>query len=364
MHYAHRGLGVREYSLSAARAIRRAIPFDGMCLMTMDPATLLPTGHVIENGLPQEATPRLAEIEHSERDFNKFNDLARREIRAGALSQATGGRLDRSLRQRELRAPHGFDDELRVALGVGSTTWGGLVLMRERGRANFTPAETKAVATLAAELAEGLRRAILLGAPPADEPENGPGLAILDEDNSLELANAAAEYWLAELDGDLTGGDSVPIAIRAVADRARAVEAGAGGPPASARVRAASGRWLLLRGSVMGDDEDARAAVILEPARSPELAPLIADAYGLTRRERAITQLVAHGLSTDEIAERLFVSPYTVQDHLKAIFDKTDVNSRGALVARLFFEHYAPRAAAGTQLDANGWFASTDGSLA
>ena len=37
---------------------------------------------------------------------------------------------------------------------------------------------------------------------------------------------------------------------------------------------------------MLGDASDARAAVILEPARSPELAPLIADAYGLTERER------------------------------------------------------------------------------
>ena len=38
--------------------------------------------------------------------------------------------------------------------------------------------------------------------------------------------------------------------------------------------------------------------MILEPAGSPELAPLIADAYGLTERERAVTQLVAQGLPT------------------------------------------------------------------
>ena len=49
----HRGLGVREFSLAAARALRRAVPFDGVCVVTMDPATLLPTGHVIENGLPE-----------------------------------------------------------------------------------------------------------------------------------------------------------------------------------------------------------------------------------------------------------------------------------------------------------------------
>ena len=82
--------------------------------------------------------------------------------------------------------------------------------------------------------------------------------------------------------------------------------------------------------------------MILEPARHAELAPLIAEAYGLTEREREITALVARGRSTHEIADELFLSPYTVQDHLKLIFEKVGVSSRGALVARLFFDHYAP----------------------
>jgi hypothetical protein len=50
---AHRGLGVRDFSLAAARTLRRAVWFDGVCVVTLDPATLLPTGHVIENGLPR-----------------------------------------------------------------------------------------------------------------------------------------------------------------------------------------------------------------------------------------------------------------------------------------------------------------------
>jgi DNA-binding CsgD family transcriptional regulator len=90
-----------------------------------------------------------------------------------------------------------------------------------------------------------------------------------------------------------------------------------------------------------------QVAVILEPARPPELAPLIAHAYGLTERERSVTQLVAQGLSTNEIARRLRLAPYTVQDHLKSIFEKTRVGTRGELVARLFFDHYAPRLSSG-----------------
>jgi DNA-binding NarL/FixJ family response regulator len=100
---------------------------------------------------------------------------------------------------------------------------------------------------------------------------------------------------------------------------------------------------VVVRGSLLGDGPGSRVAVLLEAARPPELAPLIADAYGFTERERLVTELVARGLPTSEIAGRLHLSAYTVQDHLKSIFEKSGTGSRGDLVARLFFDHYAPR---------------------
>jgi len=89
--------------------------------------------------------------------------------------------------------------------------------------------------------------------------------------------------------------------------------------------------------------------VILEPARPHELAPLIADAYGFSDRERAVTQYVAQGYSTAAIASLLHISPWTVQDHLKSIFEKTGTGSRGELIAAVFFNHYAPQLADGAR---------------
>ena len=46
-----------------------------------------------------------------------------------------------------------------------------------------------------------------------------------------------------------------------------------------------------------------------------------------------------------------------MQDHLKAIFEKVGVSSRGELIARLFFEHHLPRLTADAPLGADGAFA-------
>ena len=52
------------------------------------------------------------------------------------------------------------------------------------------------------------------------------------------------------------------------------------------------------------------------------------EARGITPRELEILQLIADGLSTREMAERLFVSENTVKTHCKRVFDKLEVNRR------------------------------------
>jgi len=59
------------------------------------------------------------------------------------------------------------------------------------------------------------------------------------------------------------------------------------------------------------------------------------DGWGsLTTSELTVARLVAEGLTNREVAERLFVSPHTINSHLRHVFAKLGINSRVEL-ARL-----------------------------
>ncbi len=57
--------------------------------------------------------------------------------------------------------------------------------------------------------------------------------------------------------------------------------------------------------------------------------------FGLTEREGEIVPLVVEGLSNEEIAARLFISPHTVKNHITGIFRKAGVANRFELLKRL-----------------------------
>ena len=64
-------------------------------------------------------------------------------------------------------------------------------------------------------------------------------------------------------------------------------------------------------------------------------AAVTSAADGLTQREREVALLVADGLRSREVAERLGIASQTVKSHLKTIFDKLGVRNRVELARRL-----------------------------
>jgi DNA-binding CsgD family transcriptional regulator len=164
----------------------------------------------------------------------------------------------------------------------------------------------------------------------------------LEMTTRLESLTGEAERWLDELPADGTG---LPSVVYGVARQARArADVGGEGPQARARVRLPSGRWLVVHGARLHPQRGGppTTAVMLDPARRADLAPLIIETYELTQREREVTQLLTRGMPIVEIARSLWLSEHTVRDHVKAIFAKVGVSSRPELTAVLFHEHFLP----------------------
>jgi DNA-binding CsgD family transcriptional regulator len=341
----HNGLDSLTLRTEVIRRLRRALPIDSFWFATADPATLLFTGSLIE-AIPESATPLFVANEFMQDDVNKWVELAGARSPANSLYLATKGRLEQSSRYRDICIPLGFGDELRAALRSGSSCWGFVCLHRDRKGPNFSLDETEFLAALTSHLAEGLRAALLLEQAELARSDDGPGLLLLASDLSLVSSTAAGEHWLAEI-ADRPERHELPQVIYAAVARLATLESNSGTSlalPPRARVQTRSGQWLVVHASrLSGRGAPHETAVILEPARPAELAPLLLQAYGLTRREAEVAQLVLRGVSTAGIAATLVISDYTVQQHLKAVFDKLGVASRRELVAQVFAQQYRPR---------------------
>ena len=341
---AGQGLDLVSFWRASTEALISAVPhYWAPCWFTLDPASLLVTSHFDEE-IP-ELPPQWLIHEYYQDDVNKLADVARSQPGISTLHEATGGDPASSPRWHANMALGG-DQELIAALRTqAGEVWGALGLYREPGQPLFDEQELAFVRQVAPSLAEGARRALLIGEATDPEGPDAPGLLVLSQGWEVESATPGVERWLAALpDGDWDAG-KLPSAVLAVAGRAlrTAEHPDEPGQVAVSRVLSRAGTWVVLHGAALVSSGPRRVAVIVEPAHPARIAPLLMSVYGLTEREQEITRLVLQGNSTAEIAERLVVSVHTVQQHLKSVFDKTGVRSRRDLVGKVFFAHYEPR---------------------
>jgi len=341
-----RGLDLRAFWDAAAEAVSSVVPhYMAPCWFTLDPASLLVTSHYDHGQIPDLPPEWLADEYYGD-DFHDMAGVARSQRGVSTLHEACGGDPSAS-RRWQANIQYGGDQELLVALRTSAgETWGILGLYREPGQPHFDQAELEFLRSASASLAEGARRGLLVGEASDPEGPEAPGLVVLDEDWHVESLTPGADAWLAELpDGDWHGEGKLPPSVLSVAGRALRTAEGEGAPGevAIARVLSTEGRWILLHGASLVAGGARRVAVIVEAAHPARITPLLMAAYGLTEREQDVTRHVLAGDSTMRIADRLCVSPHTVQEHLKSVFEKTGVRSRRELVGKVFFSHYEPR---------------------
>lgn len=327
------GLGVAELHASAQAAVRQAVPFEQACWAGVDPGTMAMTSvtNWHEWPVPEEYGLRFAESEYTGTEPNTFAQLVLRPRPVARISDAAHRDVVRSVRLNDLLRPQGLEHELRAAFRVDEACWGIGSLFRGQGH-DFTDREVEFLGALTATLAAASRIAARAGhaGRALQRSTDGPVIVLVGPRGELRAGTSAAASWLAELEDTAPGRFS--MVLYGVVAAARAAPSGT----ARGRMRDAGDTWVVLQASrlITGDDPG-QMVVTVEPVTTHDLVSLLLAAYGATAREREVCLEVIAGATTAEMASHLFISPYTVHDHLKALFGKVGVGSRGELVAKL-----------------------------
>jgi DNA-binding CsgD family transcriptional regulator len=329
------GLDSTAFRSETLRRLRALVSIDAAFFATVDPVTLLFTSAVAEEPLGTVA-PLFLENEFGQDDVNKFASLASSTDRVGSLDRATRGDRASSLRYRNVMAPLGLGDELRVALMAGGQCWGVLCLHREDAPLGFSGDEIDLVRRLGPHLGEGLRRGLTFSSASDAAGPEGPGIIILGADLAVMSINAQADRWLGEIAGeDWPNRSELPVPILAAA--AQLAGDGRQTVPAAAptRLRSTRGVWITVRASPLHGPAGRQIAVILELANPRQLSSLVLAAHGLTPAQQRVVALVLQGRSTRGIIDELQISSHTLQEHLRGVFEKFGIGSRRELVATL-----------------------------
>ncbi|MDE8669909.1 LuxR C-terminal-related transcriptional regulator [Pseudarthrobacter sp. H3Y2-7] len=324
------GTGLGELYAAALGLVQQQVPFEQGCWAGVDPGSLVMTSVVNwrDWGVTEEYAARFAETEYAGQEPNRFAELSRRPRPVARISDAPHRDVMRSVRINDILKPLGLEHELRTVFRVDEACWGVGSIFREPGR-DFSDREVEFLAAVAATLAAASRIAVRTAH--AGRPTvGGPVIVVAGPRGDLRAATAAAVAWLAEVE------DSAPGRFTMTLHSAVAQAHASGSGTARARMRDARNNWVVLQASrlITGDDPE-QMVVTVEPATTHDLASLLLAAYGVTPREQEVCVEVLSGKPTADIAARLYISPHTVHDHLKSVYAKVGVGSRGELVAKL-----------------------------
>jgi len=326
------GLDCDSLRREAVGDLQRVIGFERWCWPLADPESLLPASGIAQHDYVP-AVSRSLELEYSTDRFAAKHLLARRANAAASMSAETCGDLSRSPRWDEAMRPVGIGDVAAVACRDALGCWGWIEAYRDCSDRSFEDEDVELLADVAPALGTALRRTMYEDGAPAPAEPQGPGVIVLDRALKPVSATAAARSWIDSLPGAqmLAPLGMLPSVIYPAAATARTESSGAG---AHAIVQSTDQRWVRVEAARLEGHEDGQIAVTLRAASAAETLQLLCRAYALSLRERQVVAAVIAGLDTRAISQRLFISRYTVQDHLKSVFRKTGVRSRRQLLAR------------------------------
>lgn len=248
--------------------------------------------------------------------------------------------------------PQNIHDQLAVYLMSGGQFLGVMALFRSKEAPAFSPADATIAKLIAPTLAAALERSLsikkngeleqAISTIAPDLPYKG--ILILDTSLSPLYYNASAVGIISELHqsegrqrsfpenlpGELCTAAGELLALLKRPD-----------PKPLPRLELTfypedSAKKVVAHLRVQYDKNSTpRILVCFNPSKKPLNSGAALQRLGVSPRERDIIRLAAEGKKNSEIANALFISEYTVENHLRSIYRKMDVKNRTALVHKL-----------------------------
>ena len=308
--------------------------FDAYAWLLTDPETEVGTGPLADVPCLAEL-PRLIRLKYLT-SVNRWTDM---NGPVQLLRAATADQPKQSVTWRELLASYGVHDVASLVFRDRFGCWGFLDLWRIQSGPAFSGEEAELLGRMAGPVTEALRRcqAHTFDMPALGPERKGPVVLVLSPELNVSAQTPDTEQYLRVLVPPDTDRRPIPAGAYNVAAQLLAVEAGVDDHPPLARVHLAGGIWLTLRASRIGDTlpmDQRDIAVTIELASAGERMALFARAHGLSPREAELLGHLGAGSDTHCIAQQMFLSEHTVQDHLKSIFTKSGARNRRALIAQ------------------------------
>jgi DNA-binding NarL/FixJ family response regulator len=326
------GRGSRALRRALLDEIGRHVSFDAYAWLLTDPETEVGCDPVADvPSMPQ--LPTLIRLKYAT-ETNRWTAMRKPVAR---LLDATAGNPTQSLVWRDLLAAYDIVDMASLVFRDRFGCWAFLDLWRVGPAEPFSERDAKYLNAIVPPVTEALRRVQAETFHIAEAPRvpDGPAVLVLSPDPRVRAQTPETEAYLRVLVPPTGDRQPIPAGAYNVGAQLRASEDGVDNHPPSARVHLSQGVWLTLRAARMveSDQADADIAVTLEPTSTKDRMSLFSLAHGLTKREAEIVAACASGTDTRGLAQELFVSENTIQDHFKSIFAKTNTRTRGELLA-------------------------------
>jgi DNA-binding CsgD family transcriptional regulator len=242
-----------------------------------------------------------------------------------------------------------FASGMTLVFADARATYGILELLRTADLGPFTSSEISMLTFALEAVSDGLSALSLRPDSGPAEPERLPASAegafyVLDGDFNIVLGwSSGVKRHVASTGLPTCRGDHLPMLLeQTVRDLTAAWANGAVKKPGVAHPVP----FLVVRTHPMTGPAGVFVGVHVDCYRPPNSLIGASTRFHITPREIQVLALLLDGQHLDAIAEQLFITSSTVQDHIKSMLDKTESRNRSELIARILGWRSEPHARA------------------